>query len=100
MTPSTPIASGSRPVPGFQRSRDGDQSTVDGEQVSLGHRSGIGHRHPQQHLALSLGIADRATTGGGLGPADLPAQLGPLVEQADDLPIESVDPPSQPSQLG
>ena len=35
-----------------------------------------------------------------LDPADLPSELGPLVEEAHDPPVERVDPTAQAAQLG
>ena len=89
-----------RPVARLERPGRRHQPPVEREQVGLGERTRVGHRHPEQHLALALGVADRPPAGGGLGPAGLAGELGTLVEQADDPPVERVDPLAQPAQLG
>ena len=43
----------------LERPGRGHQPPVEREQVGLGHRARVGHRDPQQDLALALGVADR-----------------------------------------
>ena len=70
-----------RAVACLERPRGGEQPPVEGQQVGLGERALVGHRHPEQHLAFALGVADRPLARGVLGPAGLARQLGALVEQ-------------------
>ncbi len=97
---STALRSIAGPIHRLEGSRGGHQAAIEGEEVGLRHRAGVGHRHPEQDLAFALGIADRAPAPGRLGPTRLAGQLGALVEQPDDAPIERVDPVAEPPQLG
>ena len=50
-----------RSVGRLERAGRRHQATVEREQVGLRQRAGVGHRHPEQDLALALGVADRTT---------------------------------------
>ena len=49
-----------RAVARLERSRRAEQPPVERQQVGLGQRPLVGHRHAQQDLALALGVADGA----------------------------------------
>src|SRR5215211_4712579 len=49
--------------------RRGHDPPVDRQEVGLGHRAAVRHRDPEQHLALTLPVPDRAPAGKGLGAA-------------------------------
>ena len=55
-----------RAVAGLERPRRREEPPVQGQQIGLGHRAFVRHRHAQQDLALALGVADRRATGSGL----------------------------------
>ena len=59
----------------------------------------VGHRDAQQHLPLALGVADRAPAGGDLLAPHGAGQLGPLVEEPDDPPVQGVDPAPESTDL-
>ena len=52
------ILVGGGPAPGGGRPRAGrgDEATVDCQEVGLGDRSRVGHRHPEQDLPLALRV--------------------------------------------
>src|SRR6185369_3937488 len=85
--------------PGLERPGRGDEPPVDRQEVRLGRRPGVGHRDPQEHLALPAGVADRPAQAGLLVTDGL-GQLGALVHEADQLPVEKVDPGPEATQLG
>ena len=69
------------PIARLETARDGHQAAVDRDQVGLGNRPDVGHRHAQQHLAFALEIADGAAAQGRLLVADRPAELRSFVER-------------------
>ena len=83
----------------FERPGRGEQPSVQRQQVGLGQRALVGHRHAEQDLALPLGVADRPPAGRGLRRARLARERRALVEQGDDPPVERVDPAREPAQL-
>ena len=87
------------PIARLERTRGDHQPAVERQQVRLAEWPLVGHRHPQEHLALALGVADRSTAGGTLGPARLAGQFGALVEHRDEAAVEGVDPLAQSAQL-
>ena len=91
---------GAVPVARLERARGGEQPAVERQQVRLGERALVRHRHAQEDLALALGVADRSTARRALGPAGLARQFGALVEHRDEPAVEGVDPLAQAAQLG
>ena len=51
---SPPALGRASPAPALRH-----EAAVDREEVRLGHRARVGHRHPQQDLSLALRVADR-----------------------------------------
>ena len=87
-------------IAGLQASGDREQAPVDREQVRLRRRAVICHRDSQEHLPLALRVPDRAPAVARLRPADIARELGSIVEEPDDPPVERVDPSPQPAELG
>jgi hypothetical protein len=90
----------SRTVATFKGASDRDEAPIDRQQVGLGHRPRVGHRYPEQDLALALGVANGSATRLQLCAPHLTTELGTPVEQTNDLPIDRVDPPSKPAHVG
>ena len=76
-----------------------DEASIDRQEVGLGEGTDVRHRHPEQHLALPLGVADRPPPSLVLRSTDVPPELGPRVQELDDPPVEGIDPPAKPSEL-
>ena len=53
-----------RPVPCLESASRGDEPAIDREEVGLGDRARVRHRHAQEHLALTLRVAHGPPAGG------------------------------------
>src|SRR5205823_5333944 len=97
--PGGPAVPGPLALAGLERAGRGDEPPVDRQEIGLRQRALVRDRDAEEDLALPLGIADRTTAEPQLLVADRLRQLGPLVEELDDLPIEAVDPLPQLPQF-
>ena len=73
-TPSGARSGAMRAVTRLQPARRGHDAAVDREQVGLGERTLVGHRHAEQDLALALGVPHGPPPRDMLRPARRPAQ--------------------------
>ena len=89
-----------RPVARLERAGRGHQPSIESEQVGLAEGPLVGHRHPEQDLALALGVADGVPAAADLRATGGPRQLRPFVEKRHDAPVERVDLPSEAAELG
>src|SRR5215218_996928 len=77
----------------------GHDPPVDRQEVGLGHRPAVRHRDPEQHLALTLRVPDRAPAGKRLRAAGPAPEDRAFVEQCHDPRVQLVDPIPDPGEL-
>ena len=78
------------PFGALEASGGGQDLAVDGDQMVVGQRSGIGGGEAGQHFLFAEGLEDGAGPAV-LAPPDLQAQGGAFVEQGHDLVVHGVD---------
>jgi hypothetical protein len=78
---------------------DGEEPSVDREQVGLRRRSGVRHRDPKEDLPLALGIPDGTSPRLPLRDADLASKVGSLIQEPDDPAIQRVDSAAESTEV-